>query len=61
MVWSIPRKYKNSLISYSSALDTSILSHILYEFGHIDNAKMLWDIFEMKYSENIAFVYEENF
>jgi len=38
------RKDKIALYLMSSTLDTSILSHILYEFGHIDNAKMLWDI-----------------
>jgi hypothetical protein len=53
------RKDKIALYLISSALDTSILSPILYEFGHIDNAKMLWDILEMKYSEKSASSYEE--
>jgi hypothetical protein len=53
------RKDKIALYLISSALDTSILSPILYEFGHIDNAKMLWDILEMKYSEKSASAYEE--
>jgi hypothetical protein len=47
------RKDKIVLYLISSALHTSILSPILYEFGHIDNAKMFWDILEMnKWSEN---------
>lgn len=33
-----------------SALDENILSNILYEFGEICDAKILWDILEMKYS-----------
>jgi hypothetical protein len=53
------RKDKVALYLISSALDTSILSPILYEFGHIDNAKMLWDILKMKYSEKSASAYEE--
>ena len=52
------RKDKIALYLISSA---SILSPILYEFGHIDNAKMLWDILEMKYSEKSASAYEETF
>jgi hypothetical protein len=55
------RKDKISLYLISSTLDTSIMSPILYEFGHIDNAKMLWDILEMKYSETSASAYEETF
>lgn len=53
------RKDKITLYLISSALDTSIFSPILYEFGHIDNAKMLWDILEMKYSEMSASAYEK--
>jgi len=33
-----------------SALDENILSNILYEFGEICDAKIFWDILEMKYS-----------
>ena len=55
------KKDKISLYLLILALNTSILSLILYEFGHIDNAKMLWDILEMKYSEKIAFAYEETY
>ena len=55
------KKDKISLHLISSALDTSILSPILYEFGHVDNAKMLWDSLEMKYSEMSSFAYEETF
>jgi hypothetical protein len=44
------RKDKISLYVINSTLDTSILSLILYE---------LWDILETKYSQKIAFSYEE--
>jgi hypothetical protein len=33
-----------------STLDKTILSSILYEFGEVYNAKIFWDILEMKYS-----------
>lgn len=36
----------------TSALDEKILFSILYEYGEIQNEKVLWDILEMKYSLN---------
>jgi hypothetical protein len=44
------RRDKLTLYLVSSALNNGILSALLYEFGKIENAKMFWDIIEMKYS-----------
>ena len=45
------RRDKLTLYIVSSALNNGILSPLLYEFGEIENAKIFWDILEMKYSE----------
>ena len=44
------RRNEIALFLTISALDENILSHILYEFGEICDAKIFWDILEMKYS-----------
>ena len=45
------RRDKLTLYLVSSTLNNGILSPLLYEFGEIENAKIFWDILEMKYSE----------
>ena len=45
------RRDKLTLYIVSSTLKNGILSPLLYEFGEIENAKIFWDILEMKYSE----------
>ena len=45
------RSDKLTLYLVSSTLNNGILSALLYEFGEIKNAKIFWDILEMKYSE----------
>ena len=45
------RRDKLTLYLVSSTLNNGILSALLYEFGEIENAKIFWDILEMKYSE----------
>ena len=45
------RRDKLTLYLVSSTLNNEILSTLLYEFGEIENAKIFWDILEMKYSE----------
>jgi len=44
------RRNAVALFLIISALDEIILSNILYEFGEIRDAKIFWDILEMKYS-----------
>jgi len=45
-------KHRNAIALFLiiSALDENILSNILYEFGERRDAKIFWDILEMKYS-----------
>lgn len=44
------RRNAITLFLIISALDENILSNILYEFGEIRDAKIFWDILELKYS-----------
>jgi hypothetical protein len=55
------RKDKIKLYLISSTLNKSIFSTLLYEFGEVENAKMFWDILEMKYSgKSVSKVYGED-
>ena len=45
------RRDKLTLYLVNSTLNNDILSALLYGFGEIENAKIFWDILEMKYSE----------
>jgi hypothetical protein len=48
------RRDKLTLYLVSSSLNNGILSALLYEFGEIENAKIFWDILEMKkWSEDV--------
>jgi len=52
------RRGEISLQFIMSALDENILSSILHEFGEVSNAKIFWNILEIKYSMKCSDNYE---